>query len=365
MSKEKKIQIHFCSFTFLEMKVKRILIALIALLFIYEIKSDEICDSIIIDAITTLHNQTIALFRKNEVWLLNRGKEILGPCPVSKVYNEMKGPVDAAVTILNHETIVDFIGSSIYFQNGDYFTFKNLNQYQVEWGALVYLPRKGSQAKMGSTVPEAVEMKTKISAAYFDPIEGRTKLVFSDLSVLGFNFEFGPEFDTPVLSNLSSELKKFGVEKPLNNISAALTLNTSNGYKLYLFDRNNYCSIKMSTDIKSQNCEFKPIKDTFLNCDKIVRKNGYCNAFASVQPIDDQKAKDEGYEKPITVDGRPSPEKTKDLKTKGVLTRNVGPSSPNDNKSEKLSANKNIANQQVLNAIIYFLNFLILFYDSL
>jgi len=41
------------------------------------IKNHQMCDAIIIDAVTTLQDETIVIFRKNQFWLLNRGKQIL------------------------------------------------------------------------------------------------------------------------------------------------------------------------------------------------------------------------------------------------------------------------------------------------
>jgi hypothetical protein len=252
---------------------------LLFLSFVSQIDSvNDVCTEGLIDAITVLKNGSIVLFRKTQLWILDRNKQLLGPCDVSEVFSEMHGPIEAAVTITSHDTITQFIGSSIYFESGQYLTYKNLGPYQVEWGALVYLPHKGSTLKMGRTVPEAVKLtKRKMSAAYFDPIDKRSKFIFPDGSVLGFTFEFGPEYDKPLISNLTTELKKYGLNRVPASVDAALTLNTNNGDKLlYLFEGTSFCAIKISLGEKDQSCDMKSIKDGFLNCDTIVKTRGFC-----------------------------------------------------------------------------------------
>jgi len=52
-----------------------------------------------------------------------------------------------------------------------------------------------------------------MSAVYFHPIDRLSRFIFSDGTVLGFTFELGTEYDKPVVSTLSAELKKYGVNK--------------------------------------------------------------------------------------------------------------------------------------------------------
>jgi hypothetical protein len=100
------------------------------------------------------------------------------------------------ITITDHETVTEFIGSSVYFENGFYYSYRNLREYQVEWRNIVYLPHKGLQASIGSIDPFSKKiMSRKMSAAYFDPIESLSQFVFSDGTVLGFTFEMGTEYD--------------------------------------------------------------------------------------------------------------------------------------------------------------------------
>ena len=108
------------------------------------------CYEIVPDAITQLYNESIAVFQDKNVWLYDlENKELMGPCPISKLYEGMDGPVDAAVTIWAHLSVTEFVGTSIYFTEGNFMTFKNLRPYQVEWGYLMYLPVKGEQTNMG------------------------------------------------------------------------------------------------------------------------------------------------------------------------------------------------------------------------
>ena len=109
------------------------------------------CESLVPDAITRLQNGSIAVFRDKYVWLLDRQiKQLSGPCPIKDLYEGMSGPVDAAVTFESHESVTEFVGSSLYFSQDKFYTFKNLRPYQVEWGALVYLPVSGKQDEMGT-----------------------------------------------------------------------------------------------------------------------------------------------------------------------------------------------------------------------
>lgn len=109
------------------------------------------CSKIIPDAVTQLNNGTIVVFQDKQVWMFElQSKLLLGPYPISKLFEGMEGPVHAAVTIWEHPTITDFVGASVYFTaGGEFFTYKNLRPYQVEWGDIIYLPVKGLQADMG------------------------------------------------------------------------------------------------------------------------------------------------------------------------------------------------------------------------
>jgi hypothetical protein len=235
---------------------------------LFDIRSDHICDDGIIDSITVLQNGTIVLFRKRDLYFLNdNNKQLIGPVLVSEVFNEIKGPIDSVLTITHHETITEFIGSSIYFENGFYYSYRNLREYQVEWGNIVYLPHKGLQASIGSVDPFSKKiMSRKMSAAYFDPIESLTQFVFSDGTVLGFTFEMGTEYDRPVVSTLSAELKKYGIDKMLETVDAAFTWNRDSTNQLFLFSDKNYCSFEFVKDPIQQNCDMKSTKHSFLNC---------------------------------------------------------------------------------------------------
>jgi hypothetical protein len=140
-------------------------------------------------------------------------------------------------------------------------------------GVIVYLPRKGRQSSMGSRDPSVMKlMRRKMNASYFDPLDKRCKFLFPDESVLGFNLELGAEYDKPIISNLSSEMKKYGLIKYPSRISAAFTERAENGYRLYLFEGPNFCSIDVtildySTNAsRDPNCILKPTRVDFLEC---------------------------------------------------------------------------------------------------
>lgn len=240
---------------------------------LFAIRSDHICDDGIIDSITVLQNGTIVLFRKRDLYFLNdNNKQLIGPVLVSEVFNEIKGPIDSVLTITDHETVSEFIGSSIYFENGFYYSYRNLREYEVEWGNIVYLPHKGLQASIGSIDPFSKKiMSRKMSAAYFDPIESLSQFVFSDGTVLGFTFEMGTEYDRPVVSTLSAQLKKYGIDKIPETVDAAFTWNRDRTNELFLFSDKNYCSFEFVKDPIQQNCDMKSTKDSFLNCQNIKR----------------------------------------------------------------------------------------------
>ena len=266
---------------------------LLVLLSISRTRSDEICDAIVVDAITDLQNGSLVIFRKSDIWFLDQEKkELQGPCPIKQIFKEMTGPMDAALTISKHETITDFIGSSVYFENENFFTFKNLGPYEVEWGALTYLPHKGAQKDMGQSSPEALKyMEQTISYAYFDPIDLKSKLVFSDGSLLSFTFDMGAIYDQPELTTISAEMKKYGLEKTPRELTGAVAL-TNKATKettLYLFNSSTFCAIKMGSKGLKQTCDMKPNKE-FLNCDAVKRSNEMCLSSASTdkgdKPID-------------------------------------------------------------------------------
>ncbi len=78
------------------------------------------------------------------VYVIER-KQLLGPFNVSKVFYGMKEKVDSAVTFSQRDTITEFDGSSIYLENGNFFAFKNMGPYEVEWGLLsICLVRDGN-----------------------------------------------------------------------------------------------------------------------------------------------------------------------------------------------------------------------------
>jgi len=94
---------------------------------------DHICDDGIIDSITVLRKGTVVLFPKKDLYFFDiYNKQLIGPVLVNEIFKEMKGPIDSALTILSHNAVTEFIGSSLYFENGFYYSFKNLGAYQVE-----------------------------------------------------------------------------------------------------------------------------------------------------------------------------------------------------------------------------------------
>ena len=116
------------------------------------IRCDAVCEGIIPDAITRLQNGTIAVFQdKNFFFYEMKDKTMTGPCLINEHFKAMSGPVDAAVTFEGHDSVTEFVGSSVFFSKGHFYTFKNLRPYQVEWGALVYLPVNGKQNAMGAS----------------------------------------------------------------------------------------------------------------------------------------------------------------------------------------------------------------------
>ena len=114
--------------------------------------SGQKCSDIVPDAMTQLYNGTIAIFQDKNAWMFDQAnKELVGPCDIEKLFEGMEGPLTAAVTIWEHTTVTEFVGASVFFGlNGQFFTFKNLRPYQVEWGDLIYLPVKGTQEKIGT-----------------------------------------------------------------------------------------------------------------------------------------------------------------------------------------------------------------------
>ncbi|CAG2177843.1 unnamed protein product [Oppiella nova] len=261
-----------------------------------ESTSDKTCDEIRIDAITTVNNQTLVVFDHNKnVWVVNRGNggSVRGPCPVRSLFNEMNGPVKAAVTIIDHPSIVEFIGAAVYFESKQFYTFRNFNPYVVEWGSLKYIPHKGLVENIATSSAEAQKILK------------------------------GIEFDTPVISNMDLELKKFGIPKTQRpkHIDAALTLRTSGqNTELYLFVEDKYCSFRMQLDVP-QECLFKPIKE-FLNCNKVVTKGVTCD-------------KPSGEEKAINVALNKAP---KDFQIGRIASRSgdLSPKEQNDDNQTKL-----------------------------
>ncbi len=69
------------------MKVKPILKVLITLLLmVYEMESTDICDDGIIDTITELNNGSVIMFRKNQLWLLDKDKHLPFSRALSSLY---------------------------------------------------------------------------------------------------------------------------------------------------------------------------------------------------------------------------------------------------------------------------------------
>ena len=245
---------------------------------------DPVCEAISVDAITQLHNGSIAIFDQKDVWFLDLGKEqnqIMGPCPISSVYKGMTGPLDAAITITAHDMITDFIGASIYFEDQKFFTFKNLGPYQAEWGTIIYVPVKGEQRDIGQGDPDSPEtneyMKRTISYAFYDPKDNKSKFVFADATSLAFSFDMGVTFDTPIVSTIDEELGKYGVDYVPKTLTAALTLTKDDTSQLYLFESNTYCAVKLDESADKQSCRLKPIKD-FFKCQSISRTNDFCSS---------------------------------------------------------------------------------------
>jgi len=133
-------------------------------------------------------------------------------------------------------------------------------------------------------------MNRKMSAAYFDPIDRLSRFIFSDGTVLGFTFELGTEYDEPVVSTLSAELKKYGVDKGPTSIDAAFTLIHNNTQEFFLFSESNFCSFKFLKASTEQKCDMKSTKDSFLDCKEVKRmtKSGgnFAQSGSGAQNID-------------------------------------------------------------------------------
>ena len=260
------------------------IIAVFLLIFISinHTKSDKLCETLVVDSITTLYNGTIAIFSNKEVWFLDqKSNQLLGPCPIVKYYKEMSGPVDAALTIgqQTNDSISEYDGSSVYFENKNFYTLKNLGQFQVEWGAIVYLPHKGQQTDLAKDSSDAQKyLKQTITYSYFDPIDIQSKFVFSDGTVLSFifNFEKPSQYVTPEVTTIKDELNKYGLKEVPPTLTAAFTQTKSNVSQLFLFKGSTFCSIKLSAESEAQNCDLRPIKE-FLNCDSIKITNDLCS----------------------------------------------------------------------------------------
>ena len=148
---------------------KVVIIAIIVLISpnLIQSDSDPFCVALVPDAATQLQNGTVAIFQGKNLWFVtldSKGQTtaLTGPCLIKDIFPQMEGPIDAAVTIDKHDSITEFTGASIYFSSGNFFTFRNLRPYQVEWGDLVYLPVKGEQNKMGVTSDVAKKYMVRV-----------------------------------------------------------------------------------------------------------------------------------------------------------------------------------------------------------
>jgi hypothetical protein len=93
------------------MKVKPILKVLITLLLtVYEMENNDICDDGIIDTITELNNGSVIMFRKNQLWLLDKDKQLSGPKTISREYLVCSGklPVSGDITSGSRDVISGF-----------------------------------------------------------------------------------------------------------------------------------------------------------------------------------------------------------------------------------------------------------------
>ena len=118
-----------------------------------------------------------------------------------------------------------------------------------------------------------------MSAAFFDPSTSKSKFIFSDGTVLGFNFELGSEFDKPVVTDLGTELKKYGISTLQNGVTAALTLMASQ--ELVFFKGQTYCKFSYAKGSSGSDCLLKPSAE-FFRCDSIKRTPGNCAAPSSL-----------------------------------------------------------------------------------
>ncbi len=81
----------------------------------------------------------------------------------------------------------------------------------------------------------------------------------------------GIEYDRPVVSTLSAQLKKYGIDKMPETVDAAFTWNHDRTNELFMFYERNYCSFEFVKDPIQQNCDMKSTKDSFLNYQNIKR----------------------------------------------------------------------------------------------
>ena len=223
---------------------------------------NKLCEDGLFDSITQLQNGTIVIFRDTLVWFLT--ERLVGPFHINKTFGEMNGPIDSVVTIDEHNSITEFDGSSLYMDDKNYYTYKNIRPFEVEWGSLIYLPHTGLKASIGShnkTIEEL--MSRKMLASYYDWHASRVRFVFIDSTVLGFNFSLGVEYSDPELSDISTELKKYGIEETVK-FNAAFSQKVNDVYKLYLFSVDRYCLIEMQNQTK-QSCVWNP-SQAFLKC---------------------------------------------------------------------------------------------------
>ncbi len=100
----------------------------------------------------------------------------------------------------------------------------------------------------------------------------------------------GTEYDKPVVSTLSAELKNYGFNKGPTSIDAALTLIHDNTQEFFLFSESNFCSFKFLKASTEQKWDMKSTKDSFLDCKDVKRmmKSGgnFVQSGAGAQNID-------------------------------------------------------------------------------
>ncbi|CAG2103902.1 unnamed protein product [Medioppia subpectinata] len=94
-------------------------------------------------------NHSIAVFKAKNVWLLD-DKGLNGPFSTSQLYHNMTGGVESAVTFFMHDSVTEFIGTGLYFNETHFMTFRNFKRFDIEWASLLYIPHMGLKSDIGS-----------------------------------------------------------------------------------------------------------------------------------------------------------------------------------------------------------------------